>query len=562
MVRKTMKPKHTSKTMNSSKNKSEKCGTNVIEEKLRQNIEIPTISNNNLAANHTKWKMEVSAERHKKVGEEKTIEQDFNVTKENQKVKVLIAASESMPFVVTGGLGEVIGSLPKAIMKENSERFDVRVILPLYESVSQEERKQMEFLGHFNVSLAWRQQYCGVFRTKKSGVTYYFIDNEYYFRRFNPYGYYDDGERYAFFSKAVLDSIHLLDFSPDLIHCHDWQTALIPVYLHWNYSHLNAKSIFTIHNIEYQGKMDLGNIGDVFGLPPEAGAILEYNGCVNLMKAAIECSDQVNTVSPTYATELRDNYFAKGLSSIIQKNGYKMKGILNGIDVESYNPETDSSLFVNYGIGNIEKKKDNKAELQRLVNLPVEENVPVIAIVSRLVTHKGFDLVSTIMEQLLNEDVQVVVLGIGERKYEDYFKWLQEQYPGKVATLLCFNHDLSRKVYGGADFLLMPSKSEPCGLAQMIASRYGTVPIVQAVGGLRDTIRESSESEGNGFVFEHYNALDLLDAILRGLAAYNNHNNWYNLVKRVMLIDFSWEKSAKEYEKLYVSLHSVNAQFV
>ena len=477
-----------------------------------------------------------------------------------QKVKVLIVASEGLPFVATGGLGEVIGSLPKAIMKENNHLYDVRVILPLYESVSVAERKQMEFLGHFDVKLAWRQQYCGVFRVEKNGVTFYFIDNEYYFRRSIPYGYYDDGERFAFFSKAVLDSLSLLDFSPDIIHAHDWQTALVPVYLHYQYQHLQMKSIFTIHNIEYQGKIDFSIMGDVIDLPPEAGGMLEYHGCVNLMKAAIECSDKVNTVSPTYASELRNNYFAKGLAAIIQKNEFKMRGILNGIDVESYNPETDSSLFVNYSLETIDKKQKNKEELQRLVNLPVEKNVPLIAMVSRLVTHKGFDLVTAIMEQLLNEKVQIVILGIGEPKYEEYFKWLQDQYQGKVASLICFNQDLARKIYAGADFFLMPSNSEPCGLAQMIASRYGAVPIVRAVGGLRDTIKDCTKGEGNGFVFEHYNAHDMLNAIYRGLDLYDNKEHWNELVKWIMSMDFSWEKSAKEYEKLYSELVAVSVK--
>ncbi|MGM9928520.1 MAG: glycogen synthase GlgA [Bacillus sp. (in: firmicutes)] len=485
-------------------------------------------------------------------------QQSLGGNESKEKIKVLIAASEGTPFVATGGLGEVVGSLPKAITKENHEHFDVRVILPLYECISQEERQQMDFLGYFYVGLSWRKQYCGVFRTEKEGVTYYFIDNEYYFKRQNPYGYYDDGERFAFFSKAVLDSIHLLDFEPNIIHCHDWQTALIPVYLHYSYHHIYAKTIFTIHNIEYQGQYDLSVLEDVFGLPPESGASLEYRGCANVMKAAIECSYRVNTVSPTYANELRDDYFAKGLAEIIQKNEFKMSGILNGIDVESYNPETDRALFVNYGIDTIEKKKVNKTELQKLVNLPVDENIPVIAIISRLVTHKGFDLVTAMIEQLLNERVQIVVLGIGERRYEDYFKWLQNQYQGKVASLLCFNQDLARKIYAGADFFLMPSKSEPCGLAQMIASRYGTVPIVNAVGGLRDTIQDCSNGIGNGFVCEHYNAHELLNAVYRGLHVYHNQEQWNALVKWVMSIDFSWEKSARDYEKLYAELCGIN----
>lgn len=475
-----------------------------------------------------------------------------------KKVKVLIAASESAPFLVTGGLGEVIGALPKAINKNQMKHFDIRVVLPLYESISLEDRKEMEFLGSSDVPLSWRRQYCGVYRTEKNGVTYYFIDNEYYFKRGNAYGYGDDGERFAFFNKAVLDSLSLMDFQPTIIHCHDWQTALIPIYLHFSYSHLQIRSLFTIHNIEYQGKNDLKMIEDVIGLPMEASGILEYNGCVNLMKAAIECADKVNTVSPTYAEELKDDYFAKGLAQIIQRNASKVSGILNGIDMEVYNPATDDALFENYSQETHKKKKINKAELQKLVNLPVDDSVPLIAIVSRLVTHKGLDLITPIMETLLNERVQIVVLGIGERKYEDYFTWLQDEYQGKVAALLCFNQDLSRKIYAGADFFLMPSQSEPCGLAQMIASRYGAVPIVRSTGGLRDTIKDCSFGEGNGFVFEEYDPKALYLAIHRGLRAYKDEKNWQQLVQWIMGIDFSWEKSAREYEDLYAQLETVH----
>lgn len=473
------------------------------------------------------------------------------------KTNILIAASEGAPFFVTGGLGEVIGSLPKAIMKEDSHQFDIRVVLPLYETIRPEDRSQLQFLGHFDVSLSWRKQYCGVFKMEKNGVIYYFIDNEFYFRRTVPYGYGDDGERFAFFSKAVLESIHLMDFKPAIVHCHDWQTALIPVYLHFTHHDLQLKSLFTIHNIEYQGISDLSMIEDIIGLPKEAVGILEYRGAVNLMKAAIETAHQVNTVSPNYASELRYDYFAKGLASIIQRNEHKMVGILNGIDTEIYDPKTDSAIFTNYDKDSIDKKKENKIQLQKLVNLPIDEKAPLIAIVSRLVSHKGLDLITSMMEKLMNEHVQVVVLGIGERKYEDYFRWLHEQYQGKVASLISFNQDLARKIYAGADFFLMPSQSEPCGLAQMIALRYGTIPIVHAVGGLRDTISDCSTGEGNGFVFEQYNGDDLFDAITRGLNAYRNEENWNALVKWVMNLDYSWEKSAKEYEKLYVDLNEI-----
>ncbi|GIN61145.1 glycogen synthase [Robertmurraya siralis] len=488
----------------------------------------------------------------------KSVKETSKVSHGDDKINILIAASEGAPFFVTGGLGEVIGSLPKAIMKEDSHQFDIRVVLPLYESIRPEDRSQLEFLGHFDVSLSWRKQYCGVFQIEKNGVIYYFIDNEFYFRRTVPYGYGDDGERFAFFSKAVLESIHLMNFQPTIIHCHDWQTALIPVYLHFTHHNMGMKSLFTIHNIEYQGIHDLSIIDDIIGLPKEAGAILEYKGAVNLMKAAIETAHQVNTVSPSYATELRYDYFAKGLASIIQRNEKKLLGILNGIDIDLYNPQTDSALFTNYDRNSLDKKRENKLQLQKLVNLPADEKVPLLAIVSRLVPHKGLDLVTGMMEKLMNEQVQVIVLGIGERKYEDYFRWIHEQYQGKVAALISFNQDLARKIYAGADFFLMPSQSEPCGLAQMIALRYGTVPIVHAVGGLRDTIQDCSIGEGNGFVFEQYNSDDLFAAIKRGLKAYENEENWDSLLKWVMNLNYSWEKSAKEYEKIYLNLNGVH----
>jgi len=545
MARKPVKKRTTYRNSNIVKKKPESSN---------KSAEIELSNNSNVKESISEEKLLNSETLVTKTIEESEDVSALQIQAETKKVKILIAASEGMPFVTTGGLGEVVGSLPKAIMKENSEQFDVRVVLPLYESISIEDRQQMEFLGHFNVQLAWRQQYCGVFRTTRNGVIYYFIDNEYYFKRANVYGHYDDGERFAFFSKAVLDSITLMDFHPDIIHCHDWQTALVPIYLNYVYGHLHAKSIFTIHNIEYQGKYDFHIISDVFGLPSESRFVLEYEKCVNLMKGAIECSNQVNTVSPTYAWELRDDQYAKGLANIIRKNEFKMRGILNGIDIESYNPDTDSSLFIKYNKNSIENKKVNKSELQKLVHLPVKEKTPLIAIVTRLVSHKGLDLVKEMIEQLLNEEVQVVVLGIGDQQYEDYFRWLQSKYPEKVATLLCFNSDLARKVYGGADFFLMPSKSEPCGLAQMISSRYGTVPIVRAVGGLRDTIKDCSIGEGNGFVFERYSANDLLDTIRRGFNVYYNENDWNQLVKWIMSIDFSWEKSAREYEDMYLQL--------
>ena len=467
-----------------------------------------------------------------------------------EKKKILFVGSEVLPFAATGGLGEVLGSLPKALAARGD--YDVRVMMPYYSDIGEQYRNSAKYLCNYNVGLSWRNLYCGLFELKQDNVTYYFIDNEYYFHRDGLYGFYDDGERYAFFCKAVMDSFYFIDFMPDIIHANDWQTALIPIYNNSKY-HYDIKLIFTIHNIEYQGQYDLKILPTVFDLPPEAGAYVEYEGCINLVKGAIETSDCVTTVSESYAKELEDAAFAHGLQDMIKKNNWKTRGILNGIDAEGYDPATDTAIAHNFTSTDFSGKVQDKLELQRLAGLREDAGVPVIAIISRLVAHKGLDLITKAMENIVrNCEVQLVVLGKGDRKYEDYFIWLQNQYNGKVSAMITYNKDLSRKVYAGADMFLMPSKAEPCGLSQMIACRYGTVPIVRETGGLRDSIVDCSYGEGNGFTFADYNPDDMANAIYRAIDLYyNNPEGWDKLRKYISTIDFSWAKSADKYDEMY-----------
>ncbi len=473
------------------------------------------------------------------------------------KLKVLYIASEAAPFIVTGGLGEVAGSLPKALKEKYSDKIDIRIILPLYQGVW--DRSQFEFIGKTSVPLAWRQQYCGVYKNTINNVTYYFIDNEYYFKRSECYGHYDDGERFAFFSKAALYILPMIEFMPDIVHANDWQTSLVPIYLKTKYNsyegYKNIKSIITIHNIEYQGQFDLSTAEDVFDIHGKEKSIIEYKGSINLLKGAIETANIVSTVSDSYSKEIFDDYYAHGLAEIIKKNSSKVKGILNGIDIEAYNPETDDALFENYSINNIENKSLNKQNLQSLSGLPQENDVPLIGIISRLVKHKGFDLIMHAMEDILKEKVQFVIIGKGDRGYELFFQSLQDSYHEKVSVRIDFNSDLARKIYAGADLFLMPSISEPCGIAQMISSRYGTVPIVRETGGLKDSIKDASLGEGNGFTFSEQTSQALYDAIKRALNVYNNKEDWSKLVESVMKIDFSWNKSAEKYYDMYCSLN-------
>ena len=468
------------------------------------------------------------------------------------KKKILFVASEARPFIATGGLADVIGSLPQALAQDPT--YDIRVVLPLYSGIKQEMRRKMSFLGNIYVPLSWRNQYCGIFRCKQEGVTYYFLDNEYYFKRNGCYGFYDDGERFAFFCRGVMEILPFIGFYPDVLHCHDWQAALGAIYLKTIYAkrpeYQNIRALFTIHNIEYQGKYSLDILQDLFDLPEEYRELLEYDGCINLMKGAIECSERFSTVSPTYANEIKTVQYAHGLQDIICKNAAKLTGVLNGIDVNSYNPITDTALFANYSPDDLGGKAICKKELQKMLGLP-EKDVPIIAMITRLVSHKGIELVKTVAEDMLHEDLQFILLGTGDAAYENYFRDLDKKYEGKVSANIAFNGDLSRKIYSGADIFLMPSVSEPCGLSQMIASRYGTVPIVRETGGLNDSIKQFNGVNGNGFTFHNYNAHDMLHSICEGVELYKDKEKWKQLQKIVMTTDFSWKVQSKKYEDLY-----------
>ncbi len=471
-------------------------------------------------------------------------------------MKVLYVSSEALPFAASGGLADVAGSLPQALRRR---KVACRVVMPLYGSIIDEMRSSMKFITNIMVPVSWRRQYCGVFEAKAGGVIYYLIDNEYYFKRNSFYGHYDDGERFAFFSRAVLEILPYIDFKPDIIHCNDWQSALVPVYYSTIYGnkegYTGIKTVFTIHNIQYQGKYGTEILGDVFGLGEETTSLLQFGDCLNLMKGGIECANKVTTVSNTYATEILDPWFSHGLDPILKERSYKLSGILNGIDTINYDPEKDKDIFVNYSAKAPEGKKENKAALQEMFNLPVRDDVPVMGIVSRLVAHKGLDLIKRIMWDLLaSTDMQLVVLGSGDWEYESFFKELAASFPEKVGLRLGFIPDMARKIYAGSDMFLMPSKSEPCGLSQMVALRYGSIPIVRETGGLKDTITDSGDGKGNGFTFKSYDAYDMLDAIRRALGAYYDKEYWNKLVIRALKCDNSWGRSAKEYIKLYESL--------
>ncbi|MCI8388705.1 MAG: glycogen synthase GlgA [Clostridiales bacterium] len=473
--------------------------------------------------------------------------------------KILFVGSEAVPFAATGGLGDVLGSLPAALMRESSD-VDVRVVMPMYQVVAEKYKSQSKLVAEFTVQLSWRKQYCGVWAYKLGAVTYYFIDNEYYFKRQSLYGSFDDGERYAYFCKAVMEMMPYIDFMPDILNCHDWQSALCVIYLKRKYCYLeaysNMKAVYTIHNIDYQGIYGFDILGDIFCLDSWDRYVVEYDGCINLTKGAIVCCDKLTTVSPNYANEIQTEYFSSGLHHILGMNKDKICGIINGIDVDYYNPETDTAITERFTLDTIEKKTANKLALQKTFGLPENADVPVIAMVSRLASHKGFDLVRRVADEILASDVQFVLLGTGESELEDFFAGLAARYPDKCGVMLAFDKNLAKQIYASADIFLMPSKSEPCGLAQMIASRYGTVPVVRETGGLYDTIKPFNPDigEGNGVTFQTYNAHDMLDAVRRTLAFYADKKAWNKLVANAMTCDFSWDASAKTYLKMYESL--------
>ncbi len=476
--------------------------------------------------------------------------------------KILFVGAEAMPFAATGGLGDVMGSLPCALAKAD-ESADIRVVIPLYRAVDKKWRDMMKNEVVFEVQLSWRKIYCGVKSLMKDGVTYYFIDNEYYFDREGLYGHYDDGERYAYFCMAVMEMLSHIGFYPDILHAHDWQGALSVVYLNRLFraraEYERIKTVYTIHNIEYQGKYDFSILSDIFALDGDSRSIMEYDGCINLMKGAIVCADIVSTVSPRYAEEIRTPEYAHRLEYIIGDNAHKLRGILNGIDYIYYDPEKDPSIPHGFSADTLEEKAKNKTALQKELGLPIVSDIPMLAIISRLATHKGLDLVVQMTERLLlGHDVQLVVLGKGDAGYESFFADLEKRFPNKMRALICYDRDLSKRIYAATDIFVMPSKSEPCGLSQMIASRYGAVPVVRETGGLYDSIKGYCECDGelmgNGFTFAGYSADELYDRIAAALSLYHQKEKWQRFSAKVMRTDFSWSASAKQYFEMYQSL--------
>lgn len=471
-------------------------------------------------------------------------------------MNILFAASEAVPYAASGGLADVVGSLPKAICAKG---HDCRIVIPLYKAIGEKFRSEMTFITNITVDVSWRKQYCGIFTAVKNGVTYYFIDNEYYFARDGLYGFYDDCERFVFFSRAVLEMLRYIDFKPDIINSNDWQTALIPVYYNVYYKYQQGydtiKNVFTIHNIEYQGRYGKEVLNELMGIPMYHSNLLEYDGYINMMKGAVETADKITTVSPSYAWEILDPWFAHGLDRILVTKQYKLRGILNGIDTDAFNPETDKLIPANFSAKELSGKAECKKALMKELGLN-DGDEPIIGIVTRFVGHKGIDLIRCMMEEIVRMGFKFAVLGSGERIYEDFFREMAARYPGKVSVTLGFVPELSRKIYAGADMFLMPSQSEPCGLAQMFSMRYGTIPIVRETGGLRDSVRDNGGENGNGFTFKTYNANDMLDAVKRAKAVYDSKSDWTELVKRAMTCDYSWASSANLYIETYNELIS------
>lgn len=468
-------------------------------------------------------------------------------------MKILYCASEANPFAGSGGLADVAGSLPHSLCRKGQ---DCRIVMPLYGTIPQDLKNQMNFIANFTVPVAWRHQYCGLFWARWNDCTYYFIDNEYYFQRNALYGFYDDAERFAFFSRAILEMLPYIDFHPDIIHTNDWQTALVPTYYYLFYSknpwYANIKNIFTIHNIQYQGKYGWEVNTECVGIPKEECHILEEDGKLNMVKGAIETAVRVTTVSPTYAGEIRDPWYSHGLHNALNLRHYKLCGIRNGIDMESYNPVTDYQLYCNYTMDDMSGKGECKRALQERLGLEQRWDVPIVAMVTRLVSHKGLDLVRDSLETLMNtENMQFVILGSGDEEYEQFFRDMHWKYPGRLCFCQGFVPELARKIYSGADIFLMPSKQEPCGLSQMIALRYGTIPVVREVGGLRDSVFDSADGYGNGFTFANYTKEDMMHAVRRALAGIQDNEGWHRLMWRAMMSDNSWDRSAQDYINLY-----------
>lgn len=471
-------------------------------------------------------------------------------------LRILYAVAEESPFIKTGGLGDVAGALPK-VLKDH--HVDVRVVLPLYKQIHEKYGNQMTKLSEFTVHLGWREQYVGIMTLEFNGVTHYFIDNKFYFFRDQIYGEGDDGERFVYYSKVIAQLPKYIDFKPQIIHTNDWHTALTNVYVKeyakYDSFYQEIKTVFTIHNLRYQGIFDSTMLEDTMDLPRtyynEDG--LKFYDNINFMKGGIVYSDAVNTVSESYAEEIKYPYFGEGLDGIIRKHENKISGIMNGIDYDVYNPGHDSHIHRNYDMRSISRKKDNKVHLQEKYGLPINPDIPMLSMVTRLNEMKGLDLIAHIFDELIQEDIQFVVLGIGDKKYEEMFCCFQDRYPEKVASRIYFNESESHEVYAASDIFVMPSKVEPCGLSQLIALKYGTVPVVRAIGGLKDSICPYNPSTGlgNGFIFEHFNAHGCLFAIKEALKLFEDKTVWDKLMKECMKSINDWNKSSKNYIGIY-----------
>lgn len=474
-------------------------------------------------------------------------------------MKILFAVSECVPFVKSGGLADVAGALPKELKKLG---IDVRVILPKYQMIPDEYKKQMKKISETTVSVGWRQQYCGIEELELDGVTYYFIDNEYYFKRSQMYGDFDEGEKFSYFDRAVLDSIEQIGFYPDIIHCHDWHTGMIPFLLNEKYRHLKGykeiRTVFTIHNLQYQGIFPKGILGDLLGIEDHYfySGQLEFDGNVSFMKAALISADKITTVSPTYMEEIQTAYFGEKLDGMLRSRRSDLVGILNGIDNNLFDPMTDPVLIARYGPKDHRNHLQNKFSLQKQFGLKMDEDIPLICMVTRLTSQKGLELVRGVFHEIMSMGVQFIMLGTGDREFEYFFSNMAAKYHQQCRVYLGFNENLAHRIYAGSDIFLMPSKFEPCGLSQLIALRYGAVPIVRETGGLNDTVKSYNGKigEGNGFTFTNFNAHDMLYTIERALSFYKNKKDWNNLVESVMKMDFSWTQSANIYQQLYKGL--------
>lgn len=487
---------------------------------------------------------------------------------EGKIVKILFAAAEATPFIKTGGLADVIGALPKVLCAKG---HDVSVIMPKYSRIPAQYKAQMKPIGHTEVTLGWRKQYAGVEALEIEGVSFYFIDNEYYFGRDEVYGYHDDGERFSFLNKAILEILPLIDFYPDVLHCHDWHTAMLPLLLHDQYrdndNYAGIATVFTIHNLLYQGIYSSDMLEDVLGLSAYYFHTdrIEFQGNISFMKAGIVYADHVTTVSPTYANEIKTSFYGYGLEGVLQSIENRLTGIVNGIDITMYDPNHDELIAVRYQ-RSLQKRAQNKIKFQQELGLPVDVDVPLIAMVTRLVESKGLDLITRVLDEWLVQDgVQFIILGTGDRHYEQWFSEAAHRFPDQMAAIMRFDEGLSHRVYASSDLFLMPSRFEPCGISQLLALRYGSIPVVRETGGLNDTVHSYQEHGdcGNGFTFENYNAHDMLYTLRRGVSMYrDDREKWNQLVQRALNEDHSWSVSAQRYIDIYENaIHHHQGQY-